>query len=115
MKTYLLLFFSSMILPLNSEHGISMIGETPTPVMDAVCEGSVTLYDSYGSHTVVTQDVNEMSAVVIERAILDGCGCFTLHSMTNFRGRNCFLRTTGEHSRVEIGFGRVRSVSRVDC
>eukprot|EP00092_Neocalanus_flemingeri_P000260 GFUD01000280.1.p1 GENE.GFUD01000280.1~~GFUD01000280.1.p1 ORF type:complete len:117 (+),score=22.40 GFUD01000280.1:104-454(+) len=116
MKTYMILLFSVLILPCC----LGVIGNDiqqrimETPDMVSVCIGTLTLYGLDGSETVVTEDVHSMR-VTVERVVMEGCGCFTLHSRPTFMGRSYNLRTRGEHSRAETGFGRVKSVERVEC
>eukprot|EP00092_Neocalanus_flemingeri_P055675 GFUD01065855.1.p1 GENE.GFUD01065855.1~~GFUD01065855.1.p1 ORF type:complete len:117 (+),score=15.64 GFUD01065855.1:79-429(+) len=116
MKTYMILLFSVLILPCCLgviENDIShMIMVTHDMVH--LCIGTLTLHGLDGAETAVTEDVNIMR-VTVERVVMEGCGCFTLHSRTRFRGRSYSLRTRGEHSRAKTGFGRVKSVKRVEC
>ena len=77
--------------------------------MPGICAGSVTLYNE-SEETMVTEDATNMR-MNVDRAVVEGCGCFTLHTRRGGRGRSYFLGREGEHI-VNL---RVRSVRRVDC
>eukprot|EP00092_Neocalanus_flemingeri_P100249 GFUD01128026.1.p1 GENE.GFUD01128026.1~~GFUD01128026.1.p1 ORF type:complete len:150 (+),score=29.47 GFUD01128026.1:183-632(+) len=74
------------------------------------CKGSVTLFEG-SEETVVTKDENVK--VTVERVMVEGCGCFTLHSKKE--GRSYFLNKRGVHTAEDIGWSKVRSVRRVEC
>eukprot|EP00092_Neocalanus_flemingeri_P014756 GFUD01015925.1.p1 GENE.GFUD01015925.1~~GFUD01015925.1.p1 ORF type:complete len:148 (-),score=45.61 GFUD01015925.1:100-543(-) len=76
------------------------------------CKGSVTLYEG-SEETVVTKD--EDVRVDVDRVKVEGCGCFTLHSRKEGRGRSYFLGRRGEFSAADIGWSKVRSVRKAGC
>ena len=53
--------------------------------------------------------------VTVDKVMLVGCGCYSLTSRKNGRGKSYFLSRRGEHSVEDIGWSKVRSVSKVDC
>merc|ERR1719245_318267 len=83
------------------------------PDKEDECKGAVTLYE--GSETTsLTQDEDNIK-VTVDRVKLEGCGCFTLHSRKNGRGKSFFLGQAGDFSKEEVGLTKVRSVRRVGC
>ena len=74
------------------------------------CHGSVTLYEG-SEETVVTKDEDIKPSIGVEKVVMEGCGCFTLHTRKGGRGRSFFLGGEGER----IMKMRVRSVRRVKC
>ena len=112
MKTHLLLLFSVLLLP-NTKGDLPLAYIWDVPTSEPPCFGSVILYEG-SKETVVTNDEDKVK-VTVDKVRLEGCGCFTLHSLKNGRGRSYFLRRTGEHTAEEIGWSRVRSVRRVEC
>jgi hypothetical protein len=83
-----------------------------TDIKSGLCEGSVTLYEG-SEKTVITEYMNVK--VTVDKVMLEGCGCYSLTSRKNGRGKSYFLSRRGEHSVEDIGWSKVRSVSRVDC
>ena len=77
-----------------------------------MCEGSVTLYEG-SEETVVTEYMNVK--VTVDKVVLEGCGCYSLTSRKNGRGKSYFLSRRGEHSVEDIGWSKVRSVGKVHC
>ena len=53
--------------------------------------------------------------ITVEKVVLEGCGCYSLTSMKNGKGKRYFLNRRGEHSVEDIGWTKIRSVSKVDC
>jgi hypothetical protein len=78
-----------------------------------VCNVSVFLYEG-SEETVVTEYMNVK--VTVDKVVLDfeSCGCYSLTSRKNGRGKSYFLSRGGEHSVEDIGWSKVRTVSRVD-
>ena len=82
-------------------------------VMKDECKGSVTLYE--GSEEVMVTKDEEVN-VVVDKVKAEGCGCFTLHSKKEGRGKSFFLSGAGgEYSPQDIGWNKVRSVRKVAC
>ena len=102
-----LLFLSTVFLLSNCNGNL-----IDTDIKDGVCEGSVTLYEG-SEETVVTEFMNVK--VTVDKVVLEGCGCYSLTSRKNGRGKSYFLSRRGEHSVEDIGWSKVKSVSRVDC
>ena len=59
-----------------------------TDMKDGVCEGSVTLHEG-SEETVVTEYMNVK--VTVDKVVLEGCGCYSLTSRKNGRGKSYFL------------------------
>ena len=85
------------------------IGETPE--LSPVCQGSVTLHNDVSEDRVVNEDMDIRPRMRVTRVLVEGCGCFTLHSRTRGRGRSLFLSGNGERN-VNM---RVGSVGKVSC
>ena len=77
------------------------------------CKGNVVLYEG-SEETKVTEDGDV--DLVVDKVMVEGCGCFTLHSKKEGRGKSFFLRSTdGVASPSDMGWARVRSVRKVAC
>merc|ERR1711936_906718 len=108
-----LLFLGSLLVPSLSAN-ICMRGKMiDTPVF-CHCDGSVTLYQGT-KVTVVTGTTDQLNLRRVDRVKFEGCGSFALHTRPCRRGRTFSLERTGEFRREQIGFSRVRSVSRTGC
>ena len=59
---------------------------------------------------VVTEDMDIRPRMRVTRVLVEGCGCFTLHSRTRGRGRNFFLAGNGERN-VNMRVGSVRKAA----
>ena len=106
MKTPFLFLFSALLL----NHCLGNLIDEKTK--EGECKGSVTLYEG-SEETVMTENMNVK--VTVDKVMLEGCGCYSLTSRKNGRGKSYFLSRRGEHSVEDIGWSKVRSVSRVDC
>ena len=53
--------------------------------------------------------------VTVDMVVLEGFECYSLTRRKNDRENSYFLGRRGEHSMEDIGWSKVRSVSRVDC
>ena len=80
------------------------------PELDPECQGSVRLYNDVSEDRVVTEDMDIRPRMRVTRVLVEGCGCFTLHSRRRGRGRNLFLAGNGERN-VNMRVGSVRKVS----
>ena len=102
-----LFFFFSSYSGVNSNSAsiAYTIGETPE--LDPECHGSVRLYNDVSEDRVVTEDVNIRPRMRVTRVLVEGCGCFTLHSRRRGRGRSLFLSGNGERN-VNMRVGSVR-------
>ena len=84
------------------------------PEMKRECTGSVTLYEASENKTVLTRDEENIKPrLLVERAVVEGCGCFSLHTNKKGRGKMTFLQGPGET--IMEGQLKVRSVRKVDC
>merc|ERR1719228_1003741 len=106
MGSYLLLIYLLQLL------GHSSANIIDSDWMEGECRGSVKLYEG-SKETLVTKDENVK--VTLDRVILEGCGCYTLHSKKNWKGRSFSMDKSGEYTGGEIGWSKVRSVKRVPC
>ena len=77
-----------------------------------VCNGSVTIYKG-SNETVVT--IEEDIKATLDFVKVEGCGCFTLHSRKGGKGKSFFLGRSGNYTREEIGWSKVRSVLSAPC
>ena len=97
---------------------ITMMGVTDANVLDSgdkngECQGNVVLYEG-SEETKVTEDGDV--EVVVDKVMVEGCGCFTIHSKKGGRGKSFFLRSVhGAVSPSDIGWAKVRSVRKVAC
>ena len=82
-----------------------------SPELDPDCQGSVPLYNDVSEDRVVTEAMDIRPRMRVTRVLVEGCGCFTLHSRTRGRGRRLFLSGNGERN-VNM---RVGSVGKVAC
>merc|ERR1711892_841400 len=64
-----------------------------SPSRTGACAGSVTLYNE-SEETLMTIDDTNMK-MNVDRAVVEGCGCFTLHTRRGGRGRTYFLGREG--------------------
>merc|ERR1712013_297489 len=78
------------------------------PVNDTECNGSVTLYEGI-EETVVTKD-GDIKRVNVEKAVVEGCGCFTLHE----KGKGKMIRLPRGEKTFQKNM-KVKSVKKVDC
>ena len=76
-----------------------------------VCKGSVTIYEG-SNNTVVTEDSDMKS--ILDLVKVEGCGCFNLYSRKGGKGNSFFLGGSGNYSRAEVGWRKVRSVWKFD-
>merc|ERR1719250_80412 len=65
------------------------------PELPPECQSSVRLYNDVSEDRVVTEDVDIRPRMRVTRVLVEGCGCFTLHSRTTGRGRSLFLSGNG--------------------
>merc|ERR1711942_395003 len=80
-----------------------------SPELDPECQGSVRLYNDVSEDRVVTEDVDIRPRMRVTRVVVEGCGCFTLHSRRRGRGRSLFL-SGNEDRNVNMRVGSVRKV-----
>ena len=80
------------------------------PVNDTECNGSVTLYEGI-EETVVTKD-GDIKRVNVEKAVVEGCGCFTLHEKKKGKGKMIRLPRGEKTFQKNM---KVKSVKKVDC
>ena len=74
------------------------------------CPGFVKLYSNVSEDEVVSEDVDIKPRIKVTKVLMEGCGCFSLHSRKNGRGRSFFLPRQGEFE-VHMTVGSVRKVS----
>ena len=77
-----------------------------------VCNGSVTVYE--GSNETVVTETGDIKAT-LDLVKVSGCGCFTLHTRKGGKGKSFFLGGSGNYSRTDIGWSKVRSVRTAPC
>jgi hypothetical protein len=77
-----------------------------------VCNGSVTIFEG-SNKTVVTEDGDIKATIDLVK--VDGCRCFTLYSRRGGKGKSFFLGGSGNYSRAEVGWSKVKSVWRAPC
>ena len=77
-----------------------------------VCNGSVTIYD--GSNKTEVTEEGDIKAT-LDLVKVEGCGCFTLYSRRGGMGKSFFIGGSGNYSRADIGWSKVRSVQRTPC
>merc|ERR1719312_787116 len=91
----------------NREH--CALIETPM-IRTTECNGAVTLYE--GSKTIVlTENEDLRPGVVVDKVVVEGCGCFTVHSRRRGFGRLFFFRGAGEW-RLRM---TVKSIRKIPC
>jgi len=78
---------------------------------DSECQGSVTLYSNVSEDEVVFEDSDIWPRMKVTKVLVEGCGCFTLHSRKKGRGKSFFLARQGE---FEVNM-KVGSVMKVSC
>merc|ERR1711942_298233 len=82
-----------------------------SPELSLECHGSVRLYNDGSEDRGVTEAMDIRPRMRVTRVLVEGCGCFTLHSRRRGRGRSLFLSGNGERN-VNM---RVASVTKVSC
>merc|ERR1711942_47894 len=80
-----------------------------SPDLSLECHGSVRLYNDVSEDRVVTEAMDIRPRMRVTRVLVEGCGCFTLHSRTRGRGRSLFLDSNEERN-VNMRVGSVRKV-----
>ena len=79
---------------------------------DTQCVGAVTIYE--GSNETVVTESSDVKAT-LDLVMMEGCGCFTIHSKRGGRGKSFFMGRNGNYSLDDIGWSKVRSVQSVPC
>ena len=71
----------------------------------------MTLYSNVSEDEVVFEDSDIWPRMKVTKVLVEGCGCFTLHSRKKGRGKSFFLARQGE---FEVNM-KVGSVMKVSC
>merc|ERR1711936_1514504 len=58
------------------------------------CKGSLTLLNSAGDIIEIKEDT---AITKVEKATVEGCGCYRLYERKNKRGRSYYINKNGEH------------------
>merc|ERR1719244_2377412 len=74
------------------------------------CNGSVTLFEGT-EENVMTED-GDIERLDVEKAVVEGCGCFRLHAKKKGKGKSVFLSGGEKTFQNKM---KVRSVKKVDC
>ena len=78
-------------------------------MLNSDCHGSVTLYNDVSEDRVVAEDMDIRPRMRVTRVLVEGCGCFTLHSRPRGRGSSHFLASNADRN-VNMRVGSVRKV-----
>ena len=90
------------------------IFDTPS-VSASDCGGSLLIEAQDGSRQIIQGNVVRTN-IVMRSISVNGCGCYSVHSRRNGRGSRVVLSSSsGIQNTFEIGFGRIRSIYKIDC
>ena len=91
----------------NREHRALI--DTPM-IMTTECIGAVTLYEG-SKKTVFTDDEDLKPGVLVDKVVVEGCGCYTVHTRRRGYGTLFFFGEAGEWRLMM----RVKSIRKVPC
>ena len=91
----------------NREHRALI--DTPM-IRTTECNGAVTLYEG-SKKIVLTENEDLRPGVVVDKVVVEGCGCFTVHTRRRGYGRLFFFRGAGEW-RLRM---TVKSIRKIPC
>ena len=83
--------------------------DTPM-IRTAECKGAVTLYEG-SKKTVLTEDEDLKPGVLVDKVVVEGCGCYTVHTRRRGYGTLFFFGEAGEWRLMM----RVKSIRKVPC
>ena len=80
-----------------------------------VCEGSLLIEAKDGSSHNIMENIDRINISVSSVTVI-GCGCFSVHRGRNGRGRRTVIfSSSGTQDSRQIGFGRIKSIYKIDC
>ena len=78
--------------------------------MTRECNGAVILHEG-SVKMIVTEEEDFKRRVMVDKVVLEGCGCYTAHTRRKGRGRLFYFAGAGEW-KIKM---TVRSVRKVQC
>ena len=108
------LLTTSLLIVTSMQRQQRMIFDAPQ-YFGAECAGSLVIETNEGDRHTITESVTRIK-IILDSVSVSGCGCYSIHSARYGRGsRRLISEIMGRMDRRDIGFGRIKSIYRIDC
>ena len=79
------------------------------------CDGSLIIEAEDGSRLSIRENIFKTN-IRVRTMTVSGCGCYSVHSRKNGKGaKTTIFESSGTQVKQQIGFGRIRSIFKIDC